>query len=75
VILKSRHYRLDEHTVPKGARVAVIKKAIAFGVVGIINTLVDLCMFWIALVPVGLPLIPANAVAWGCFSSALASAA
>ena len=43
---------------------AVTKKALGFGLVGIINTVVDLCAFWIAFVAIGLPLIEANVLAW-----------
>jgi putative flippase GtrA len=39
-------------------------KAISFGLVGVVNTLVDLGVFWIALKIIGLPLLLANLLAW-----------
>ena len=60
-----------EHTLPfsetqkraleKGS---VLMKAISFGLVGVVNTLVDLGVFWIALKIIGLPLLLANLLAW-----------
>lgn len=39
-------------------------KAASFGAVGVLNTLVDFGVFWIAVQHFGLPLIPANVLAW-----------
>jgi putative flippase GtrA len=39
-------------------------KALSFGLIGAINTIVDFSIFWIAAVVEGVPLIPANMLAW-----------
>jgi putative flippase GtrA len=43
---------------------AVTLKAASFAVVGVVNTLVDLAVFLAAYNLLGLPLIPANVLAW-----------
>jgi putative flippase GtrA len=43
---------------------AISLKAISFAIVGVINTLVDLGVFLIAYGEFGVPLIPANVLAW-----------
>ena len=43
---------------------AVSLKAVTFALVGVVNTLIDLGIFLIAYNGLGLPLIPANVLAW-----------
>jgi putative flippase GtrA len=43
---------------------AVSLKAASFAVVGVVNTLVDLGIFLVAYNAFGIPLIPANVLAW-----------
>ena len=43
---------------------AVSLKAMSFGLVGIVNTLIDLGIFLVAYNVLGLPLVPANVLAW-----------
>ena len=43
---------------------AISLKAASFAVVGVVNTLVDLAIFLAAYNLLGLPLIPANVLAW-----------
>ena len=43
---------------------AVSLKAISFGLVGIVNTLIDLGIFIVGYNVLGLPLVPANVLAW-----------
>jgi putative flippase GtrA len=45
-------------------RVALLKKAASFGLVGVVNTGVDFIVFWTAVQKFGLPLIPANVLSW-----------
>ncbi len=45
-------------------RRAVILKAASFALVGIVNTLIDLTVFLTAYTLFGLPLVPANLLAW-----------
>jgi len=46
------------------ARIAFVAKAISFGLVGVVNTGVDFCVFWIAAQEFGLPLVVANVISW-----------
>src|SRR5262249_52732237 len=41
-----------------------VAKAISFGLVGVVNTGVDFCVFWIAATEFGLPLVVANVISW-----------
>jgi len=43
---------------------AIVLKAVSFAGVGVINSLVDFCVFLAAFYVLGLPLIPANVLAW-----------
>lgn len=43
---------------------AVSLKALSFALVGVVNTLIDLGIFLIAYNWIGLPLVPANVLAW-----------
>ena len=43
---------------------AVTLKAASFAVIGVVNTLVDLCVFLVAYQVFNVPLIPANVLAW-----------
>ena len=43
---------------------AVSLKAISFALVGVVNTLIDLGIFLIGYNVLGLPLVPANVLAW-----------
>src|SRR5215471_20746243 len=46
------------------ARIAFVAKAVSFGLVGVVNTGVDFCIFWIAAQEFGLPLVVANVMSW-----------
>jgi putative flippase GtrA len=46
------------------ARIAFFAKAVSFGLVGVVNTGVDFCIFWIAAQEFGLPLVVANVISW-----------
>jgi putative flippase GtrA len=43
---------------------AIVLKAVSFAGVGVINSLVDFCVFLAAFYILALPLIPANVLAW-----------
>jgi putative flippase GtrA len=43
---------------------AIVLKAMSFGMVGIVNTIVDATVFWIAARKLGVPIVPANVLAW-----------
>jgi putative flippase GtrA len=46
------------------ARIAFVAKAVSFGLVGVVNTGVDFCVFWIAATEFGMPLVVANVMSW-----------
>jgi len=46
------------------ARIAFVARAISFGLVGVVNTGVDFCVFWIAATEFGLPLVVSNVMSW-----------
>src|SRR5262245_1497943 len=56
--------RLQGRLVQAWADRAISLKAASFAVVGVVNTLVDLGIFLVAYNVFGLPLIPANVLAW-----------
>jgi putative flippase GtrA len=43
---------------------AIALKAVSFGLIGVVNSLVDLGIFLTAYGVLGLPLVPANVIAW-----------
>lgn len=46
------------------ARFGLMKKAVSFGLVGVVNTGLDFCLFWIAVQKFGWPLVVANVFSW-----------
>lgn len=56
--------RLHSRLAQAWADRAISLKAASFAVVGVVNTLVDLGIFLVAYNAFGLPLIPANVLAW-----------
>jgi putative flippase GtrA len=45
-------------------RMAFIRKAISFGLVGVVNSLIDFGIFWLGAWKFGLPLVGANTLSW-----------
>ncbi len=43
---------------------AIVLKALSFGVIGVVNTAIDLSVFLLAYSVFALPLIPSNVLAW-----------
>jgi putative flippase GtrA len=60
----SGHASLIDRLGAAWQRRAVTLKAASFASVGIVNTLVDLCVFLVCYNVLHLPLIPANVLAW-----------
>jgi putative flippase GtrA len=56
--------RLQSRLIQAWRDRAVSLKAASFAVVGVVNTLVDLGIFLVAYNALGIPLIPANVLAW-----------
>lgn len=46
------------------ARLDLLRKAISFGLVGVVNATIDFAVFWTAVHAVGLPKVPANVMSW-----------
>jgi len=46
------------------ARITLLRKAISFGLIGLVNTAVDLAVFMFGFKLLGLPLVPANVLSW-----------
>ena len=46
------------------ARIVILRKAINFGLIGLINTAVDFGVFMFGIKLLGLPLVPANVLSW-----------
>src|SRR5262249_28842077 len=46
------------------ARFTLIKKAISFALVGVVNATIDFAVFWTAIQAFGVPKIPANVMSW-----------
>jgi putative flippase GtrA len=45
-------------------RISLLRKALSFGVIGVINTFVDFGVFMFGVKVLGLPLAPANLLSW-----------
>jgi putative flippase GtrA len=45
-------------------RITLLRKAITFGLIGVLNTGVDFAVFWIGAQEFGLPLVVANTLSW-----------
>jgi putative flippase GtrA len=43
---------------------ALLLKALSFGTIGVVNTLVDFTVFWISVQKFAMPIVLANVVAW-----------
>jgi len=43
---------------------AIALKAVSFAFVGVVNTLIDFSIFWIAAAYLNWPIVPANVLAW-----------
>ncbi len=46
------------------ARVTLLRKALSFGLIGVLNTGVDFAVFWIGAQEFGLPIVVANTLSW-----------
>ncbi len=64
ISLEQLRFRFPRVVAAGEARIAFVTKAISFGLVGLVNTGVDFCVFWIAAQEFGLPLVVANVISW-----------
>jgi putative flippase GtrA len=62
--IEQLRFRFPRMVAAVEARIALFVKAISFGLVGVVNTGVDFCIFWVAAQHFGLPLVVANVISW-----------
>ena len=62
--IEQLRFRFPRIVAAVEARIAFVAKAVSFGLVGVVNTGVDFCIFWIAAQEFGLPLVVANVMSW-----------
>jgi putative flippase GtrA len=43
---------------------AIVLKALSFGTIGLVNTVVDFTVFWVSVQRLAMPIVLANVVAW-----------
>jgi putative flippase GtrA len=64
IVIEHLRFRFPRAVGAIEARAAFFKKAASFGLVGVVNTLIDFGIFWIAVQKIGLHLVPANMMSW-----------
>jgi putative flippase GtrA len=64
IVIEQLRSRFPRAVAAIEARLALLRKAASFGVVGVVNTGVDFGLFWIGAQKFGLPLVVANIVSW-----------
>ncbi len=64
VSIEQLKFRFPRAVAAVEARIAFFVKAISFGLVGVVNTAIDFCIFWVAAQEFGLPLVVANVTSW-----------
>ena len=62
--LDQLRFRFPRAIVAIEARITLLRKAISFGLIGVLNTGVDFAVFWIGAQEFGLPLVVANTLSW-----------
>jgi putative flippase GtrA len=63
-VIEQLKFRFPRAVAAVEPRLAFLRKAVAFGLVGVVNTLIDFGMFWIGAWKFGLPLVAANTLSW-----------
>src|SRR5947209_18886815 len=64
ISIEQLRFRFPRVVAAIEARMAFFVKAMSFGLVGVINTAIDFCIFWIAAQEFALPLVVANVISW-----------
>ncbi len=62
--LQELRFRFPRAVAALEARVDLLRKAISFGLVGVVNATIDFAVFWTAVHAAGVPKIPANVLSW-----------
>ena len=64
-----RRFRFPRSLAAIEARLTLLRKALSFGLIGVLNTGVDFAVFWIGAQEFGLPLVVANTLSWAVAAS------
>jgi putative flippase GtrA len=67
--LDQLRFRFPRAAAAVEARVTLLRKALSFGLIGVLNTGVDFAVFWIGAQEFGLPLVLANTLSWSIAAS------
>ena len=63
-VIEQLRFRFPRTAAAVEPRLAFMRKAVSFGMVGVVNTLFDFGMFWLFAWKLGLPLVGANTLSW-----------
>jgi putative flippase GtrA len=63
-VIEQLRFRFPRAAAAVEPRLAFFRKAVSFGMVGVVNTTLDFGMFWLFAWKLGLPLVAANTLSW-----------
>ncbi|HEY1542110.1 MAG TPA: GtrA family protein [Xanthobacteraceae bacterium] len=63
-VIEQLRFRFPRAVAAVEPRLAFMRKAVSFGLVGLVNTLLDFGMFWLFAWKLALPLVAANMCSW-----------
>src|SRR6185437_2033416 len=63
-VIEQLKFRFPRAAAAVEPRLGFMRKAVSFGMVGVVNTLLDFVLFWLGAVKLGLPVIAANTLSW-----------
>jgi putative flippase GtrA len=63
-VIERLRFRFPRAAATVEPRLAFVRKALSFGMVGVVNTILDFGMFWLFAWKLGLPLVGANTLSW-----------
>jgi len=63
-VIEQLKFRFPRAAAAVEPRLAFVRKAVSFGLVGVVNTLLDFGLFWLFAWQLGLPLVAANMCSW-----------
>src|SRR5690349_134576 len=64
IVLDALRFHFPRGVAALEARLDILRKAISFGLVGVVNATIDFAVFWTAVHAFALPKVPANVVSW-----------
>jgi putative flippase GtrA len=64
MVIEQLRFRFPRVVAVVEPRIAFVRKAVSFGLVGVVNSLVDFGIFWLGAWKFGLPLVAANTLSW-----------